>query len=189
MKKLILFAVVLSVFALAACGAPQAPADEPAPEEAPVAEEAPAFDLEAFKATASELRAKAGDTALLLSNMAQYEGNYLEILGNIGGTADYSEVYGKAVAWLEEKSDHTEAELTALEADLDSLYVEILSASADDGVAQEISEQSKAIYEAVTALRTAVESSGENLASRVNAAIADYQNADSVLAVLLGENE
>lgn len=189
MKKLVLFVIILSILALAACGAPQAPTSEPDPEEAPVAEEAPAFDLEAFKATASELRAKAGDTALLLSNMAQYEGSYLEIMGNIGGTVDYSEVYGKAVEWLEEKSDYTETDLTALESELDFLYIEILSASADDGVAQEISTQSKAIYEAVVALRTAVESSGENLASRVNAAIADYQNADSVLAVLLGENE
>lgn len=200
MKRLFLFTLII-VLMFCGCAAP-APAAEPeAPqptesepqtaEPEPVAETAPAFDLDAYKSAVDQFRRDVMDNGTNLSNVANYEANYIKNLTNIRGSADSESTLESAQKWFEEKSESTFSDIETAHAKIKEEYAALIITETDGKEAEELDSYVRSMYEGYTdlykAATTASPTSFDLFADIVNNAVKNIQDSNSNIGLFCGE--
>ena len=110
-KKLTICTLILALlFSFTACTSNNPEADSNSIIESSLTAESSLppeneFDISAYTKLVEESRQAIEETAILLSNMGQYEYNYWNALNNVNGTMDYSSMVDSAFNWLLDKGN------------------------------------------------------------------------------------
>lgn len=152
--------------------------------------EIPKIDVSDYKDKVSSLTTEIEDASVLLSNMANYEYNYMESLYNISGRIDSESAVEKGREWL---SENGEVETDCIDKDFNeitNLYFEIEKLELPNEV-QNIGEKLSDLYNEYSALYTQVTTASDfnNFADDYNNHVDTITNLVNVLKAISESEE
>ncbi|MCI8633922.1 MAG: hypothetical protein HFE64_10655 [Lachnospiraceae bacterium] len=131
-KKLTICTLILALlFSFTACTSNNPEADSNSIIESSLTAESSLppeneFDISAYTKLVEESRQAIEETAILLSNLGQYEYNYWNALNNVNGTMDYSSMVDSAFNWLLDKGNVSRDEVVQNYTTICNQYKEII---------------------------------------------------------------
>lgn len=150
MKKIFIF-VTMAALLSTLIGCSTSKEELTAPSNEPTSEQVISFDLDDYKAAVSECRQNIADNSLYLSNVGNYEFNFVKALGSIS-----DDTTGRAFEWLAEKSDATKESVDAVDVIIREQYKAIIATEIEGKEAEEIEEAVRALYDAYSSLYSLV---------------------------------
>ncbi len=180
-RKCRLMATALALVMLCACS-PSQVATTPPPELSP----SPAsFDLDAYKASVKTCSDEINEATIILYNMAKYENNYWQTLGELSDS-----MVGSAFDWIAENSEETEDSINATYDSIRAQYKEIVLVEVEGKEAEEIEAAFKGLYDSYVDMYDIVTSPSGSIGDFVDAINENVRNSKDCsdeLSLFLGD--